>query len=130
MNSIKYLVIEDSYYLACEIQDYLKKYREDIEIYIAESLNDTYRILGQRNIDLIITNTQVSDGYSIDDFRKNEINIPLIIYSTYHITEKKELTGLKIIDFLILPITQKKLENALKKYELIIQNSINNSVCL
>ena len=130
MNSFTCLIIEDSYYLTCEIQEYLKKYRNDIEIYIAESLTDTYKILSQKTIDLIITNTQVSDGNPIEDFKKKEINTPLIIYSTYHLKGKKELTHLIIIDYLILPITQKKLENSLKKYELTIQTSFNNSICL
>lgn len=107
--------MEDSYYLSRDLQLQIKKIREDLTPRVAEGAAEALEIITQDNIELIITNTTVSDGSAIDFFSDKRVNIPMIIYSPFK-PENSSWNNLNVIDYLVLPIRFEQLKNIILKY--------------
>src|ERR1700755_3161414 len=90
------------------------------------SVDESIRWLN-KNIqpDLILMDIQLSDGLSFNIFKACKITCPVIFTTAYdkYLTQAFEYSS---IDYLLKPISQDKLKNALKKYNTLRNHFVNN----
>jgi DNA-binding LytR/AlgR family response regulator len=75
--------------------------------------------------DLILMDIQLSDGLSFNIFKACKITCPVIFTTAYdkYLTQAFEYSS---IDYLLKPISQDKLKNAIKKYKTLRNHFVNN----
>jgi two-component system LytT family response regulator len=75
--------------------------------------------------DLILMDIQLSDGLSFNIFKACKITCPVIFTTAYdkYLTQAFEYSS---IDYLLKPISQDKLKNAIKKYRALQTHFVNN----
>jgi DNA-binding LytR/AlgR family response regulator len=75
--------------------------------------------------DLILMDIQLSDGLSFNIFKECNITCPVIFTTAYdkYLTQAFEYSS---IDYLLKPISQDKLRNAIKKYKVLQSHFVNN----
>jgi DNA-binding LytR/AlgR family response regulator len=79
--------------------------------------------------DLILMDIQLSDGLSFNIFKACNITCPVIFTTAYdkYLTQAFEYSS---IDYLLKPISQDKLRNAIKKYKALQSHFVNNHSAL
>ena len=83
------------------------------------SVQEGISYLGQpRNADIIFSDVQLPDGLSFEIFRHCVIDAPVIFVTAYDefMMNAFEYNG---IDYLLKPVDEKELDNALKKYNML-----------
>src|SRR5258708_30279680 len=80
---------------------------------------------GHPQPDLILMDIQLSDGLSFNIFKACKITCPVIFTTAYdkYLTQAFEYSS---IDYLLKPISQDKLRNAIKKYKALQNHFVNN----
>ncbi|HEX9511006.1 MAG TPA: LytTR family DNA-binding domain-containing protein [Puia sp.] len=80
---------------------------------------------GHPQPDLILMDIQLSDGLSFNIFKACKITCPVIFTTAYdkYLTQAFEYSS---IDYLLKPISQDKLRNAIKKYKALQTHFVNN----
>jgi DNA-binding LytR/AlgR family response regulator len=75
--------------------------------------------------DLILMDIQLSDGLSFNIFKSCTITCPVIFTTAYdkYLTQAFEYSS---IDYLLKPISQDKLKNAIKKYKALRDHFVNS----
>jgi two-component system LytT family response regulator len=75
--------------------------------------------------DLILMDIQLSDGLSFNIFKACKVTCPVIFTTAYdkYLTQAFEYSS---IDYLLKPISQDKLRNAIKKYKTLQTHFVNN----
>ena len=99
------------------------------KVFAVESIEETYEILRNNRIDLIISDINLPKKSGIEfvkEIRENNYYIPIILLSAY--TEKEyllEATKLKLVDYLVKPIDFNILKEALlKASQDIVENAM------
>jgi len=122
---MKTLIIEDEYHAAKRLQSLLGKQNESIEILsVIDSVEDAIAWFSkEEHPDLVFMDIQLADGISFSIFREVEINAPIIFTTAY---DQYSLKAFKVnsIDYLLKPIDEKELNQALNKYHKINKKEI------
>lgn len=115
---MKILIIEDEFPAAERLQKLVKSIDEQIEIVgIQESVKSSIEWLNSNlSPDLIFADIQLSDGLSFEIFESFPVHSPIIFTTSY---DEYALKAFKVksIDYLLKPLKQKELSEALAKYK-------------
>jgi len=111
------LIVEDEMAVRNNIVAYLKLSCE--HIYEASNGLEAYEVFKNKQLDLIITDIQMPkmDGLTlVEKIREEGSDVPIIIISAYSDQEKLlRAVKLKLVDYIIKPITRKSLKELMQK---------------
>ncbi len=128
---MKLLIIEDEKPAFESLAEALWEIDENIQIIAAcSSVDESIKWLGQNpQPDLILMDIQLSDGLSFNIFKSAHITCPVIFITAYdkYLTEAFNYNS---IDYLLKPINQEKLKNAIRKYKNFQNYFVNNHSAL
>ncbi len=121
---MKILIIEDEQHNSRLLNGMLKKARPDWEITaILESVKSSISWLQTNPMpDLIFMDIQLTDGICFSIFEKVEVE-SLIIFTTAYDEYAIQAFKVNSVDYLLKPIKEEKLENAIMKFEKLIKLS-------
>ncbi|WP_010664304.1 LytR/AlgR family response regulator transcription factor [Marinilabilia salmonicolor] len=120
---MRILIVEDEFPTRRLLRDNVKKLRPDWEIIgETDSVEATVEFLqSSPQPDLIFMDIQLSDGSSFEIFEKTEVS-GMIIFTTAYDEYAIQAFKVNSIDYLLKPINQQKLTEAIKKYERLFQD--------
>lgn len=114
---MRVLIIEDEAPAASRLTKMLKNIHDEIDVIgRMDSIESSVRFLqAAGSIDLIFMDIQLADGLSFDIFRQAEVKTPVIFTTAF---DQYTLRAFKVnsIDYLLKPIDEKELEQAVEKY--------------
>jgi len=113
----KYLLVEDERFAYEEMKRMMSKLRPDYElINWTESIVQTIDFLKNNTVDLILLDIRLADGNSFDIFEQINVITPIIFTTAY---DEHAIKAFKVnsVDYLLKPIEEKDLEDALIKFE-------------
>ncbi len=114
---MKILIVEDESLAASRLEMLFRNIISNYEIIgIAKSTEEATAIIENKHVDLGFFDIQIEDGLSFDIFEKTEVKFPVIFttaYNDYAIRAFK----LNSIDYLLKPISEDELRNAVSKFE-------------
>jgi DNA-binding LytR/AlgR family response regulator len=115
---MKALIIEDEYPAAERLQKLIARADEGIEICgVLDSVEGALKWISDNPApDLIFSDIQLSDGLSFEIFEKSVVSSPIIFTTSYDEYAIKAFK-VKSIDYLLKPIKQQELEQAIQKYK-------------
>ena len=115
---MKCLIIEDEKVAAERLSGLIKSYDQSIEIIeIIQSVKKAVDWLNNNQAtDLIFMDIQLADGLSFEIFEQTVVKTPVIFTTAY---DEYALKAFKVnsIDYLLKPIDQKELKNAIDKFK-------------
>jgi two-component system, LytTR family, response regulator len=128
---MKILIVEDEKPAARQLEEEIKKIDEYIELVgICDSVNDTIYWLQTNPLpDLIMMDIHLPDGLCFNIFKTVPLACPVIYITAYdkYFTEAFECNS---IDYLLKPISDVSLRNAIKKYKSLQTHFVQNHVSL
>jgi DNA-binding LytR/AlgR family response regulator len=114
------IIIEDEIPAANRLTKLLKGIDPAIEVIVVlDSVESSVKYLqSPKNIDLIFMDIQLADGLSFDIFQQIKIETPVIFTTAF---DQYTLKAFKVnsIDYLLKPIDEKELRQAVEKYKLL-----------
>jgi len=120
---MKILIVEDEALAASRLEMLTRNIISSYEIVgIAKSIEEATVIIENNKIDLGFFDIQIEDGLSFEIFEKTDVSFPVIFttaYNDYAIRAFK----LNSIDYLLKPISEDELKNAISKFENIWNKS-------
>ena len=115
---MKVLIVEDEQPAFCNLTEELHVIDEKIDVVAGcSTVEETVRWLHENpHPDLILMDVQLSDGLSFSIFKTCKITCPVIFTTAYneYLTEAFRFSS---IDYLLKPISQDRLSNAIQKYK-------------
>src|ERR1700722_10019557 len=115
---MKVLIVEDEQPAFGNLVDELQAIDENIDVVAGcSSVEESIRWLNDNpQPDLILMDVQLSDGLSFTIFKTCKITCPVIFTTAYneYLTEAFRFSS---IDYLLKPISQDRLSNAIQKYK-------------
>jgi DNA-binding LytR/AlgR family response regulator len=112
------LIVEDEIPAAKRIKNLLENQNYSIKVVNhTDSIESTVRFLHTLpELDLIVMDIQLADGLSFDIFEQVHIKTPVIFTTAF---DQYSLKAFKVnsVDYLLKPIDEKDLQNALEKYK-------------
>jgi DNA-binding LytR/AlgR family response regulator len=128
---MKLLIIEDEKPAYESLSEELWAIDENVQILAGcSSVDESIRWLSQNpQPDLILMDIQLSDGLSFNIFKSVNITCPVIFITAYdkYLTQAFNYNS---IDYLLKPISQEKLKNAIRKYKNLQNYFVNNHSAL
>jgi len=128
---MKILIVEDETLASKKLQLLIEKLIPNFNIVgIAKSIEDAVSIIETNEIDLGFLDIQIEDGLSFDIFDRTKISFPVIFTTAFNEYAIKAFK-LNSIDYLLKPISENELKNALSKFDNIWnkdENTISSSV--
>ncbi len=128
---MKILIVEDETLASKKLQLLIEKLIPDFNIVgSAKSIEDAVSIIETNEVDLGFFDIQIEDGLSFDIFDRTKINFPVIFTTAFNEYAIKAFK-LNSIDYLLKPISENELKNALSKFDSIwnkSENTISSSV--
>lgn len=125
------LIVEDETLAYKKLQLLIEKLIPDYNIVgIARSINDAVNLIETNDIDLGFFDIQIEDGLSFDIFDRAQIDFPVIFTTAFNEYAIKAFK-LNSIDYLLKPISETELKNAISKFNNIwnkSENTISSSV--
>jgi len=122
---MKILIVEDETLASKKLQLLIEKLIPDFNIVgIAKSIDDAVSIIETNEIDLGFFDIQIEDGLSFDIFDRTKINFPVIFTTAFNEYAIKAFK-LNSIYYLLKPISENELKNALSKFNSIWNKSEN-----
>ena len=119
---MKAVIIEDESIIARVLEGKIKKVAEDVDIIaVLPSLKTARKWLAENaEPDLMFMDIQLSDGVSFDIFNEFELKCPIIFTTAY---DEYALRAFKVngIDYLLKPVKDEELTNAIDKCRSLIQ---------
>ncbi len=120
---MKIVIVEDEFVAAQTLQRFLEATEENIEVLtVLQSVEDSIEWFSINSVpDLVFMDVHLADGYSFSIFDKVNIDCPIIFTTAY---DEYALNAFDVnsIDYLLKPITKKKLEKALSKLKKLTHN--------
>lgn len=112
------ILIEDEYPAAERLEKLIKKTDENVQILaVLESIEAAKKWFSENPApDLIFSDIQLSDGLSFQIFESVPIKSPIIFTTSYDEYAIKAFK-VKSIDYLLKPIKQQELQNAIEKFK-------------
>jgi len=115
---MKVLIVEDERPASENLVEELQNIDDNINVVAGcSSVDETVRWLNKNpQPDLILMDIQLSDGLSFNIFKACKITCPVIFTTAYdkYLSQAFEYSS---IDYLLKPISQDKLKNAIRKYK-------------
>jgi len=115
---MKVLIVEDERPASENLVEELQAIDESINVVAGcSSVDETVRWLSKNpQPDLILMDIQLSDGLSFNIFKACKVTCPVIFTTAYdkYLSQAFEYSS---IDYLLKPISQDKLRNAIRKYK-------------
>jgi DNA-binding LytR/AlgR family response regulator len=112
------VIIEDEIPAANRLKKMLTQLRPDIQItYQADSIREAVNYFQQYNSDqLIFMDIHLADGLSFEIFKQVRVTTPVIFITAY---DQYAIQAFKVnsIDYLLKPIDESELKNALEKFD-------------
>jgi DNA-binding LytR/AlgR family response regulator len=126
---MKILIIEDEPLVAKDLKKLISKLEPSaLVLEVIASVAAAKKWFIENDLpNLILSDIQLSDGVSFEIFEHTRINCPIIFttaYDTYAIRAFK----LNSIDYLLKPIDEKELTNALLKFKSLSHEGVNDSL--
>ncbi len=124
---MKVLIIEDEIPAVKRLIRLLTELREDIDIVgTADSIEEACELFEKHKVDLAFMDIQLADGQSFRIFEKVTVNCPVVFTTAY---DEFALKAFKVnsVDYLLKPIEEKQLEDAMLKYESHFKQSSQES---
>jgi len=113
---MKIVIIEDEVLASKKLEVLIEKLIPDYNIVgIAKSVQEAIELIKNNKIDLGFFDIQIEDGLSFKIFEKTEINFPVIFTTAFNEYAVKAFK-LNSIDYLLKPISENELKNALDKF--------------
>jgi len=110
------LIVEDEKLAAKKLVSQLENLNEDNNIVgIVKSVEAIVSAVDSLEIDLGFFDIQIEDGISLDAFERTSIDFPIIFTTAFNEYAIKAFK-LNSIDYLLKPISQDELRNAISKY--------------
>lgn len=120
---MRVLIIEDEGPAASRLTKLLKSIHDEIDVIgRLDSIESSVRFFQTAdNIDLIFMDIQLADGLSFDIFQQAQVKAPVIFTTAF---DQYTLRAFKVnsIDYLLKPIDEKELEQAVDKYRQLYDN--------
>lgn len=114
---MKYIVIEDERFAYNEIKRMMGKLRPDYELVgWAQGVEQAVTLLRQAHADLVFADIRLADGLCFDAFEQCHTNTPVIFTTAYDDYAIKAFK-LNSVDYLLKPIDEGELSDALDKME-------------
>lgn len=124
---MKVLIVEDERPASENLVEELQAIDENIDVVAGcNSVDETIRWLNKNpQPDLILMDIQLSDGLSFNIFKACDVTCPVIFTTAYdkYLTQAFEYSS---IDYLLKPISQDKLRNAIRKYKSLRNHFVGN----
>ncbi len=124
---MKVLIVEDERPASENLIEELQAIDENIDVVAGcNSVDETIRWLNRNpQPDLILMDIQLSDGLSFNIFKACDVTCPVIFTTAYdkYLNQAFEYSS---IDYLLKPISQDKLKNAIKKYKALRDHFANS----
>jgi DNA-binding LytR/AlgR family response regulator len=121
------IIIEDEIPAANRLTKLLKSIDAGIDVIVVlDSIESSVKYLQfPKNIDLIFMDIQLADGLSFDIFKHTKIETPVIFTTAF---DQYTLKAFKVnsIDYLLKPIDEKELAQAVEKYKHLHTEKENN----
>jgi two-component system response regulator LytT len=116
------LIIEDEPFARAELLRLVKATGRQVEVLDElDTVEESVRWLKEHKPpDLIFLDIQLADGISFEIFRQVQVSIP-VIFTTAYDEYAIRAFQLNSIDYLLKPVRQEMLENALRKFESLQQ---------
>jgi len=125
------LIIEDEPFAQNELKRLLDKADKNIRVLdCIDSVEDSVEWLtGNQAPDLIFMDIQLSDGLSFEIFKQTNVKAPVIFTTAY---DEYAIQAFKVnsIDYLLKPVKQAELENAIQKFNMLHGKSNEHSPVL
>lgn len=113
----KYLIIEDERFAYTELQRMMKKLRPDYTLAgWAKSVEQAVELLSREGFDFLITDIRLGDGLCFEVFERQPTSVPVIFTTAYDEYAIKAFE-LNSIDYLLKPVEEADLSDALRKLE-------------
>jgi DNA-binding LytR/AlgR family response regulator len=123
---MRVLIIEDEIPAAGRLARLLQNLHDEIEVVKRlDSIESSVQYLHSAdNIDLIFMDIQLADGLSFDIFKQTTVKAPVIFTTAF---DQYTLKAFKVnsIDYLLKPIDEKELEQAVEKYRQLYDKKEN-----
>lgn len=115
---MKFIIIEDEQHALKRLQRMIQTIRPTAELVAhADSVEDALEVIAaNQHADVIFMDIQLADGISFDIFSKTEV-VPPVIFTTAFDHYAVKAFKVNSIDYLLKPIEEKDLQNALSKFE-------------
>lgn len=115
---IHYIIIEDERYAYDELKRMISKLRPDYSLRgWAQSVDQAVELVARGGFDLIVTDIRLSDGLCFDVFERQPTNAPVVFTTAYDEYALKAFS-LNSIDYLLKPVDEIDLQDALNKLEM------------
>ena len=112
----KYIIVEDNYFLSLSLRIALAQLRPCMTLVgVSDDIQGVLALLRHNDVDLIFTKQSVGDGDMMEAFNRLGIRIPMIVISASENISGYE--NIKVIDFILEPLTHDSLLHALEKFE-------------
>jgi DNA-binding LytR/AlgR family response regulator len=123
---MRVIIIEDELPAANRLNKMLQGISDELEVIKRiDSVEAGVKYLqSAENIDLIFMDIQLADGLSFDIFQQTEVKAPVIFTTAF---DQYTLKAFKVnsIDYLLKPIDEKELEQAVEKYRQLYDKKEN-----
>ncbi|WP_306641433.1 LytR/AlgR family response regulator transcription factor [Sanyastnella coralliicola] len=114
---MKVVIIEDELPAAQRLERLVKALRPDWSVVgTADSIEDAVEDLDETKPDLAFMDIQLADGQSFKIFEKTDVPCP-VIFTTAHDEYAIQAFKVNSIDYLLKPIDEEQLEQAMQKFE-------------
>ncbi|MGB7785072.1 MAG: LytTR family DNA-binding domain-containing protein [Salinimicrobium sp.] len=126
---MKTLIIEDEAFAADALEAMFLKLRPQAQVLEKlESIEESVEWFQKNEApDLIFCDIHLSDGSSFEIFKQVEVKSPVIFTTAYN-DYAIEAFKVNSVDYLLKPIKKEELENAIRKYENLKQNSLSEEL--
>lgn len=117
------LIVEDESHTALLLQEIIEQDSDFIVVEKLESVVESVQYLSkhQKNLDLLVFDIQLADGHSFEIFKHIDVIVPVIFCTAY---DEYAMNAIKNngIDYVLKPIKEKEIHDALNKYKKLITN--------
>ncbi|MEL7532405.1 MAG: LytTR family DNA-binding domain-containing protein [Bacteroidota bacterium] len=112
------LLVEDEKKTAAMLKELIENQSEYLVVHTCDSIESTVEYLkkNQQKLDLMFLDIQLADGQSFEIFQEIEVEVPVIFCTAYNEYVLKAFKN-NGIEYLLKPIREKELGQALKKFE-------------
>jgi len=117
------LIVEDESHTALLLQEIIEQDSDFIVVKKLESVVEAIQYLSkhQKNLDLLFFDIQLADGHSFEIFKHIDVVVPVIFCTAYDEYAMNAIKN-KGIDYVLKPIKEKEILEALNKYKKLITN--------
>jgi two-component system, LytTR family, response regulator LytT len=125
------LIIEDEKNTAVLLKEFIEQNPAYTVSYICDSIEESVYYLrkNQEKLDLIFMDIQLADGESFEIFEQIEVTIPVVFCTAYDSFTLKAFKN-NGIDYILKPIKENDIAQALTKIEQLKAKFTNNSITI